>query len=872
MPLSHIQSLPHALFLTDDTAVEWMDFIRGCVDHDFYHLPFYHRLAMRQSDRRAVLIRLEQGEQRIGFPLLLRSVRDLGDDVPFASSGYDATSVYGYPGPVASRSGLEPPFIGAFREVLHATLKELGVITAFSRLHPIIDNARLLEGVGQLRYAGDTIAIDTTLSEFEQKAHYRKGIRAVIRQLQGRGAVCSERTDAAAVGAFADMYGKAMLRLHAPAHLHLGVDWFRQFLGTDEALTRLFMCTLQDVPICGAIVTMCNGIVEVHLAATHADYLSLSPSKMLFDHVRQWGMAQGARLVHLGGGVGASHDSLYQFKSGFSKLRQPFSTWRLIVDEPRYEELSRWRNGLYPDEADAQDSDYFPEYRRPRALMPHRVQVSLQERGDRAAGEATRNGRTEKGTVPPVPLRIVVLGAGGHAKVVVDALLMRASVKNQYQVVGLLDDREEISHQTVLGLPVLGTLSDLPTIPHDGIVIAIGDNRVRKRLFEQLAGRGERLITVVHPHAKVAPSVRVGPGSVIFAGVVVNAGAQIGSNVILNTGCTIDHDCLVESHAHICPGAHLGGTVTIGRGAFVGIGSSVIHSLKVGDWATVGGGAVVIRTVAEKEVVVGSPARPIVRSSGYSGLQWRNGGIRRPLPEEVPSTESYVSPLAVSPGRMVRRQVAVFGAGGLGREMVLAVSDARNHDRTDVVCYVDDDPILQRKRFDDIPVLSLEQCRSAYPDVAILCAIGDASCRGAVVDRVRASGGTFATFVHPTVRLGRSVTLGEGCIIAEGCVLTCDIQFGDFVIVNLQTTIGHDVSIGTLSLIGPGVRIGGAVQIGNRVHIGMGAMIVNGTMEKPVCIGNGASVGAASCVLSSVPAGRAVYGSPARPSPGGLTR
>jgi sugar O-acyltransferase (sialic acid O-acetyltransferase NeuD family) len=872
MPLSRLRSIPNALFLTDDTAAEWMDFIHGCVDHDFYHLPFYHRMAMMQPDRRAVLIRLEEGGRRIGFPLLLRSLRDLGDDVPFASSGYDATSVYGYPGPVASRRGLEPTFIEAFREVLRATLRELGVITAFSRLHPIIDNARLLEGVGHLRYAGETIAIDTTLSEFEQKAQYRKGISAVIRHLQGRGAVCSERIDGAALDAFADMYGKAMLRLSAPPHLHLGVDWFRRFLGTDEVLTRLFMCTLQDVPICGAIVTMCNGIVEVHLAATHEDYVALSPSKMLFDYIRQWGVTRGARLVHLGGGVGASHDSLYQFKSGFSKLRRPFSTWRLIVDESRYEALNRWRNALYPDETDAQKSDYFPEYRRPRVLTPHQVQIPLQEQGAHATQKPPRNGRLEKGTVPQVKSRIVVLGAGGHAKVVVDALMMRASVKSQYEVVGLLDDREEISHQTVLGFPVLGTLNDLPTIPHDGIIVAIGDNKVRKRLFEELTGRGERLITVVHPHAKVAPSVHVGPGSVILAGVVVNAGAKIGSNVILNTACTIDHDCLVESHAHICPGAHLGGTVSIGRGAFIGIGSTVIHSLSVGDWATVGGGAVVIRTVGEKEVVVGSPARPIVRSLGYSGVQWRSGRARSPIPEEVPPTEGYVSPLKVSPGRMERRQVAVFGAGGLGREMVLAVSDARNHDRTDVVCFVDDDSMLQGQRFDGIPVLSLEECRASYPDVPILCAMGDPSCREAVVHRVRASGGTFASFVHPTVRLDRSVTLGEGCIIAEGCVLTCDIQLGDFVIVNLQTTIGHDVSIGPLSLIGPGVRIGGAVQIGNSVHIGMGAMIVNGTREKPLCIGNGALVGAASCVLSSVPAGRAVYGSPARPSPGGLTR
>lgn len=207
--------------------------------------------------------------------------------------------------------------------------------------------------------------------------------------------------------------------------------------------------------------------------------------------------------------------------------------------------------------------------------------------------------------------RVIVVGAGGHAQVVADALMAAQRSGGQDMVIGFVDDNPGIQGLTVMGLPVLGTTSSLADIEHDSVIIGIGDNRTRSRLFVALVGSGERLAVVVHPAAVLAGGVVPGPGTVILAGVIANTGARIGANVTLNTACSIDHHNVIGDHAHIGPGAHLAGEVTVGCGAFVGIGATVAPRLQIGDWAVVGAGAVAIRSVGEGAIVAGVPARPL---------------------------------------------------------------------------------------------------------------------------------------------------------------------------------------------------------------------------------------------------------------------
>ena len=206
-------------------------------------------------------------------------------------------------------------------------------------------------------------------------------------------------------------------------------------------------------------------------------------------------------------------------------------------------------------------------------------------------------------------MRILILGAGGHAQVVADAILRARECGVGVQPIGYLDDNRMLTGQVRLGLPILGTLSELPMIAHNILVIAIGNNGTRSRLYTELQELGYRFATICHPRATIAPDVTLGPGTVVFAGVVINPGSTIGANVILNTGCTVDHHNQIGDHVHLGPGVHLGGDVQIGDGTLIGIGATVMPQRSVGMWSTVGAGALVHRDLPDRITAIGVPAR-----------------------------------------------------------------------------------------------------------------------------------------------------------------------------------------------------------------------------------------------------------------------
>jgi sugar O-acyltransferase (sialic acid O-acetyltransferase NeuD family) len=206
-------------------------------------------------------------------------------------------------------------------------------------------------------------------------------------------------------------------------------------------------------------------------------------------------------------------------------------------------------------------------------------------------------------------VKVLILGAGGHGQVVADVLLCAHRAGSAVLPIGYLDDAVRLQGQTILGLPVRGTFEQIDAVSHEGVILAIGDNHIRERIYEQLRQRGECLVSAVHPRSIVATDVSVGPGTVICAGAVVNPGSEIGANTILNTACTVDHHNCIGDHVHVAPGVHLGGDVVIGTGALVGIGAVVMPQHQIGDWATVGAGAVVTKNVPVGTVWVGVPAR-----------------------------------------------------------------------------------------------------------------------------------------------------------------------------------------------------------------------------------------------------------------------
>jgi sugar O-acyltransferase (sialic acid O-acetyltransferase NeuD family) len=202
-------------------------------------------------------------------------------------------------------------------------------------------------------------------------------------------------------------------------------------------------------------------------------------------------------------------------------------------------------------------------------------------------------------------LTVAVLGAGGHAKVVV-ATLQAAG----FTAAAIFDDDAAKQGSALLGVEVRGTLAEFASSSYRRAVIAIGNNATRMRLAEALQNQlpDVEWITIVHPQTCVHQSVKLGAGTVVFAGAVIQPDAVIGTHAIINTGATVDHDCFIGDFVHIAPGSHLAGDVRIERGTFIGIGAAVIPGRSVGQWATIGAGAVVVKDIPAHAMAVGVPA------------------------------------------------------------------------------------------------------------------------------------------------------------------------------------------------------------------------------------------------------------------------
>lgn len=202
----------------------------------------------------------------------------------------------------------------------------------------------------------------------------------------------------------------------------------------------------------------------------------------------------------------------------------------------------------------------------------------------------------------------VLVGAGGHAKVVLEAVWAMGT----FEVVGLTDPSAPLS--PVLGSAVLGGDDVLPGLRERGVriaVLAVGENELRQRLGHTLRALGFSLPPIIHPQAFVAPSATIGQGSVVMARAVVGTSSSVREFAIINTGAIIDHDNVICEAAHVAPGCSLAGWVHVGARALIGVGSAIRPRITIGDDAVVGAGSAVVADVAERAWVGGVPARPL---------------------------------------------------------------------------------------------------------------------------------------------------------------------------------------------------------------------------------------------------------------------
>ena len=203
---------------------------------------------------------------------------------------------------------------------------------------------------------------------------------------------------------------------------------------------------------------------------------------------------------------------------------------------------------------------------------------------------------------------VILVGAGGHATSVIDALLSGGR-----RPAFLLDD-DPAKRGRILGEALIrGSLADLSgeELRHYPILVSIAKNPIRQRIVLELTSRGATLCGVRHPSAILSQHATIHPTVQIMAGVIVNAGAVVNAHAVLNTGCIVEHDVQVAEFAHIGPGAVLSGAAVVEEGAFVGSGATLCPFVRLGRASTLGAGAVAVRDVAPQSVAVGIPARPI---------------------------------------------------------------------------------------------------------------------------------------------------------------------------------------------------------------------------------------------------------------------
>ncbi len=204
---------------------------------------------------------------------------------------------------------------------------------------------------------------------------------------------------------------------------------------------------------------------------------------------------------------------------------------------------------------------------------------------------------------------VIVLGAGGHSQVLVDALRTLA-----IEIIGITDPDNNLHGKDILGIPVIGDDEIILKYNNNKIMLVNGlgvVNRTNKRreVYETFKQKGYLFRSVIYPQSIVSPSVALGEGVQVMAGAVVQAASFIGTNSIVNTGACIDHDCIIGQHVHIAPGVTISGGVSINDGVLIGAGSTVIQGINIGANSIVAAGAVVINDVYPNSIVMGVPAR-----------------------------------------------------------------------------------------------------------------------------------------------------------------------------------------------------------------------------------------------------------------------
>jgi hypothetical protein len=336
---------------------------------DVYHLAGYHRLELRRGNGQPHLAVVDDGRARLMWPYLLRSIEIDGTPTGFS----DITSAYGYAGPLTAGAA-DAAFLSDAWTHLWQWWGLQGIVSVFTRFHPVLNNRELAagwrspdvwgdggDGVGDV---GETVSIDCTLPDEQVTSMYAKPLRQHLANAARIGYLTDEDTEWHDLEEFVRVYSESMDRNGAGDFYRFTADDF-DFLR--EALPdrlHLLLTRKDDEVVAGGLLTESSGIVQVHLMGTATAHLSTSPGKALLDGAQRWARSRGYPALHLGGGRGGRHDSLFRFKREFSRRRHVFSVGRWVLNAAAYVDLCQMRDSM---QQATTGGDFFPAYRAPLA-------------------------------------------------------------------------------------------------------------------------------------------------------------------------------------------------------------------------------------------------------------------------------------------------------------------------------------------------------------------------------------------------------------------------------------------------------------------------------------------------------------------------
>ncbi len=336
---------------------EWNSFMKLIGHFDFYFSYYYHLLSKKDGEK-PMLIAYREAGTLIAVPLLVRDIE--------GTSYKDATSVYGYAGPLCKTEFGDPTAVdnARFKTELQRFLIDNKIVSVFSRLHPFIDyQTNLLQDIGSISSPGSVVNIDLTLPLDIQRQQYNSRLKTYVNKARRVYDIVKGKEEEQ-IEEFIEMYYENMRRVDADDYYFFEKRYFYQLMISSYFKVDLLLCSRKDTGelIGGAMFIKTGNIVQYHLSGCKEEYLPLNPIKLLIDEMRLRATAENYTYFNLGGGLGVKEDSLFRFKASFSKNLKPAQFWKYIVNKEVYDELIA-KSKIGHEHEEHGETDYFPAYR-----------------------------------------------------------------------------------------------------------------------------------------------------------------------------------------------------------------------------------------------------------------------------------------------------------------------------------------------------------------------------------------------------------------------------------------------------------------------------------------------------------------------------